>query len=90
MSQINHLLPNYSETHKAAVLVLNMLGLKLHTKFRLDPFRLTRKLDVEFSHRPEAEEARRLLALLVILRGRGLEPPHKNGQYLPRSMDDLV
>ena len=82
--------PNYPETHKACVMVLNMLGMKINPKYRLDPFRLTIKLDKEYADRPETAEARRLLARLVLLRSRRLEPPHRNGTYLPRSLDELT
>lgn len=83
-------LGNYQQTHNAAVLVLNMLGLKLNPRNRLDIFRLMVKLDREYSHRPEYQEARKLLDRLVRMRERGLEPKHKNGVYLPRSIEDLI
>lgn len=79
----------YADTHKAAVMVLNMMGLKIDPKFRLPLFRLTVKLDEELKDRPETAEARRLLARLLKLRTQGKEPPHKSGVYLPRSMDEL-
>lgn len=83
-------LGNYSQTHTAAVTILNMLGLKLSPRNRLDIFRLMIKLDREFRNRPEYQEARKLLDRLVRMRERGLEPKHKNGVYLPRSIEDLI
>jgi len=71
-------------------MLLNMLGLKLSPRTRLDIFRLTVKLDREFRDRPEYGEVRKLLSRLVLMRERGLEPKHKNGVYLPRSLDDLI
>ena len=84
-------LASYTDTHKAAVMVLNMLGLKVNPKYRLEIFRLIVKLDTDaqYQSRPETAQARKLLERLAMLRGRGLEPPFKNGQYLPRSLDDL-
>jgi hypothetical protein len=63
-------------------MVLNMLGLRLSPKYRLSLFRLTVKLDKEFPDRPEAEEAKKLIARLLKMRQKGLEPRHKNGAYL--------
>jgi hypothetical protein len=83
-------LGNYVQTHDAAITVLNMLGLRLSPRVRLDIFRLIIKLDREFKGRPEYEEARKLLDRLALMRQRGLEPRHKNGVYLPRNMDDLL
>lgn len=70
--------------------VLNMLGLKLSPRTRLDIFRLTVKLDREYKDHAAYGEARKLLERLALMRTRGLEPAHKNGVYLPRSLDDLL
>jgi hypothetical protein len=83
-------LGNYSQTHEAAVTVLNMLGMRLNPRNRLDIFRLILKLDREYRERPGYDEARKLLERLALLRSRGLEPNHRNGVYTPRSVDDLL
>lgn len=74
--------PTYEQVQKAACTILGMLGMRFPLKTRLPIFRLTSKLDKDYPSRPEANEARKLLARLLILRTKGLEPRHANGQYL--------
>jgi hypothetical protein len=73
--------PSYEQIHRAAVTLLGMLGMHYPVKTRLPIFRIITKIDREYGGRPEAAEARKLLARLVLLRQRGLEPKHSNGQY---------
>lgn len=82
--------PSYEQIHKAAITLLGMLGMYFPVKGRLPLFKLISKLDREYGAsggaeaggRTEAAEARKLLARLVQIRTRGLEPKHQNGVYL--------
>jgi len=74
--------PTYEQIHRATITLLGMLGMHYPVKARLPIFYLVTKLDREYGGKPEAFEARKLLARLVLLRQKGLEPKHSNGQYV--------